>query len=73
MECIRTTFYPIYGNTNGNIQVIPSLYELVLEDMPSLIEWSRVESLPTTNGGRDEVGVRMFLGLEKLRIKKCPC
>ncbi|XP_049360656.1 putative disease resistance protein RGA1 [Solanum verrucosum] len=73
VECIGTTFYAIDGNNNGNIQVFPSLKELVLEDMPSLIEWKGVELIPTTNGGRDEViGVRMFLGLEKLRITKCP-
>ncbi|XP_049405233.1 putative disease resistance protein RGA3 [Solanum stenotomum] len=73
VECIGTTFYAIDGNNKGNIQVFPSLKELVLEDMPSLIEWKGVELIPTTNGGRDEViGVRMFPGLEKLRITKCP-
>ncbi|KAG5605442.1 hypothetical protein H5410_026934 [Solanum commersonii] len=73
VECIGTTFYAIDGNNNGNIQVFPSLKELVLEDMPSLIEWKGVELILTTNGGRDEViGVRMFPGFEKLRITKCP-
>ncbi|XP_027767946.1 putative disease resistance protein RGA3 [Solanum pennellii] len=64
VECIKPTFYGIDGNNIGsssNIQVFPSLKELVLEDMPSLIEWKG-----------DEVGVRMFSRLEKLRISNCP-
>ncbi|KAH0720498.1 hypothetical protein KY284_005528 [Solanum tuberosum] len=64
VECIKPTFYGIDGNSIGsssNIQVFPSLKELVLEDMRSLIEWKG-----------DEVGVRMFPRLEKLRISNCP-
>ncbi|KAG5581839.1 hypothetical protein H5410_052466 [Solanum commersonii] len=64
VECIKPTFYGIDGNNIGsssNIQVFPSLKELVLEDMRSLIEWKG-----------DEVGVRMFPRLEKLRISNCP-
>ncbi|XP_049386414.1 probable disease resistance protein RPP1 [Solanum stenotomum] len=47
--------------SSNNTQVFPSLKELVLEDMCSLIEWKG-----------DEVGARMFPRLEKLRIKDCP-
>ncbi|KAG5582651.1 hypothetical protein H5410_053278 [Solanum commersonii] len=72
LECIGTTFYGIEVNNMGSssnnaiIQVFPSLKELVLENMRSLIEWKGVESIPTTSG------VRMFPGLEKLRISYCP-
>ncbi|KAG5582644.1 hypothetical protein H5410_053271 [Solanum commersonii] len=71
VECIGTIFYGIEVNNNGsssnngNIQVFPSLKELVLEDMHSLIEWKGVELIPTS-------GVRMFPGLEKLKISNCP-
>nr|WHB10911.1 Rpi-amr17 [Solanum americanum] len=64
VECIGPRFYGIDGKNNGsssNIQVFPSLKELVLEDMCSLIEWKGAE-----------VGVRMFPRLEKLTIIKCP-
>ncbi|KAH0720762.1 hypothetical protein KY290_005739 [Solanum tuberosum] len=64
VECIGTTFYGIDGNNIGsssNVQVFPSLTELVLKDMSSLIEWKG-----------DEIGVRMFPLLEKLRISSCP-
>uniref|UniRef100_M1CEV6 Cc-nbs-lrr resistance protein n=1 Tax=Solanum tuberosum TaxID=4113 RepID=M1CEV6_SOLTU len=67
LECIGPKFYGVEINDNGsrsnndNIQVFPSLKELVLEDMHSLIEWKG-----------DEVRVRMFPGLEKLRITECP-
>ncbi|KAH0720770.1 hypothetical protein KY290_006654 [Solanum tuberosum] len=64
VECIGHGFYGIDGNNNGsssNIQVFPSLKELVLKDMSSLIEWKG-----------DEVGVRMFPRLEKLTITGCP-
>ncbi|XP_055830907.1 putative disease resistance protein RGA3 [Solanum dulcamara] len=64
VECIGPTFYGIDGKNIGssrNIQVFPSLKELVLEDMSSLIEWKG-----------DEIGVRMFPRLEKLTIKECP-
>ncbi|WMV52170.1 hypothetical protein MTR67_045555 [Solanum verrucosum] len=44
----------------SKIQVFPLLKELVLKDMRSLIEWKG-----------DEVGVRMFPRLEKLRITDC--
>ncbi|KAH0752500.1 hypothetical protein KY285_005648 [Solanum tuberosum] len=72
LECIGTTFYGIEVNNMGSssnnaiIQVFPSLKELVLENMRSLTEWKGVESIPTTSG------VRMFPGLEKLRISYCP-
>ncbi|KAH0752489.1 hypothetical protein KY285_005637 [Solanum tuberosum] len=72
LECIGTKFYGIEVNNMGSssnnaiIQVFPSLKELVLENMCSLIEWKGVESIPTTSG------VRMFPGLEKLRIRYCP-
>ncbi|KAK4724920.1 hypothetical protein R3W88_027699 [Solanum pinnatisectum] len=59
LECIGPTFYGV--EINGNIQVFPSLKELVLEEMCSLIEWKG-----------DEVGERLFPMLEKLRITKCP-
>ncbi|WMV52154.1 hypothetical protein MTR67_045539 [Solanum verrucosum] len=67
LECLGSTFYGVDVNdkgsssNNGNIQVFPSLKELVLQNMNSLIEWKG-----------DEVGVRMFSALEKLRITKCP-
>nr|QZA82918.1 Rpi-chc1.2_543-5 [Solanum chacoense] len=64
LECIGPALYGVeIRNTgsNSNIQVFPSLKELVLEDMHSLIEWKG-----------DEVGVRMSPGLEKLRITDCP-
>ncbi|XP_049360873.1 putative disease resistance protein RGA1 [Solanum verrucosum] len=64
VECIGHRFYGIDGHNNGsssNIQVFPSLKVLILEDMSSLIEWKV-----------DDVGVRMFPELEKLRIIKCP-
>ncbi|XP_070021445.1 putative disease resistance protein RGA1 isoform X1 [Nicotiana sylvestris] len=71
LECIGPTFYGVELNNNGsssnnaNIQVFPSLKELVLEDMPSLTEWKGVELMPT------RVGVRMFPALEKLSISNC--
>ncbi|KAK6778505.1 hypothetical protein RDI58_025223 [Solanum bulbocastanum] len=64
VECIGPRFYGIDGNNNGsssNIQVFPSLKELILKDMSSLIEWKG-----------DEIEVRMFPELEKLWITKCP-
>ncbi|KAG5582702.1 hypothetical protein H5410_053329 [Solanum commersonii] len=64
LECIGPAFYGVeISNIGSNniIQVFPSLKELVLEDMRSLIEWKG-----------DEVGVRMSPGLEKLRITDCP-
>ncbi|KAH0720032.1 hypothetical protein KY284_005062 [Solanum tuberosum] len=67
LECIGPTFYGVEINdngsssNNGNIHVFPSLKELVLENMRSLIEWKG-----------DEVGVRMFPRLEKLTITDCP-
>ncbi|XP_049394217.1 putative disease resistance protein RGA3 [Solanum stenotomum] len=64
VECIGPRFYCIDVNNNGsnsNIQVFPSLKELILEDMCSLIEWRG-----------DDVGVRMFPELEKLSITNCP-
>ncbi|WMV49320.1 hypothetical protein MTR67_042705 [Solanum verrucosum] len=67
LECIGPTFYGVEINdngsssNNGNIHVFPSLKELVLENMRSLIEWKG-----------DEVGVRMFPRLEKLTITHCP-
>ncbi|KAH0723075.1 hypothetical protein KY289_006119 [Solanum tuberosum] len=72
LECIGTTFYGSEVNNmgsssnNAHIQVFPSLKELVLEDLHSLIEWNGVELIPTTSG------VRMFSGLEELRISNCP-
>ncbi|KAH0644037.1 hypothetical protein KY290_035044 [Solanum tuberosum] len=60
LECIGPTFYGVdngSSSNNGNIQVFPSLKELVLKDMHSLIEWK---------------GVRMFPGLERLTITECP-
>ncbi|MCD9561330.1 hypothetical protein HAX54_020387 [Datura stramonium] len=74
LECIGPGFYGVEvsnigsSSNNGIIQVFPSLKELELEDMGSLIEWTGVELIPTTNGGR----VRMFPGLEKLSISRCP-
>ncbi|KAG5579539.1 hypothetical protein H5410_050166 [Solanum commersonii] len=67
LKCIGPTFYGVEINdnrsssNNGNIHVFPSLKELVLENMCSLIEWKG-----------DEVGVRMFPRLEKLTITDCP-
>ncbi|XP_015165851.1 putative disease resistance protein RGA4 [Solanum tuberosum] len=64
LECIGPALYGVEISNIGSssiIQVFPSLKELVLKDIRSLIEW---------NG--DEVGVRMFPRLEKLRIKDCP-
>ncbi|KAK4724876.1 hypothetical protein R3W88_027655 [Solanum pinnatisectum] len=64
LECIRSTFYGVDVNNNGssnNIQVFPSLKELELKYMSSLIEWKG-----------DEVGVKMFPRLEKLSIINCP-
>ncbi|KAG5581854.1 hypothetical protein H5410_052481 [Solanum commersonii] len=69
LEFIGPTFYGVEVNDNGScskIQVFPSLKELLLEDMHSLIEWKGVELIPTTSG------VRMFPKLEKLRIRYCP-
>ncbi|WMV52076.1 hypothetical protein MTR67_045461 [Solanum verrucosum] len=49
LECIGTTFYGIEVNNMGSssnnaiIQVFPSLKELVLENMRSLIEWNRYQ------------------------------
>ncbi|KAG5582448.1 hypothetical protein H5410_053075 [Solanum commersonii] len=40
--------------------------------MPRLTEWKEMQLLSTGNDGRDRVGVRMFPGLEKLRISNCP-
>ncbi|KAH0722798.1 hypothetical protein KY289_005842 [Solanum tuberosum] len=68
LEFIGPTFYGVEVNDNGScskIQVFPSLKELILEDMCSLIEWKGVELIPTTSG------VRMFPKLEKLRIANC--
>nr|XP_010312313.1 putative disease resistance protein RGA3 isoform X1 [Solanum lycopersicum]XP_010312314.1 putative disease resistance protein RGA3 isoform X1 [Solanum lycopersicum] len=64
LKCIGPALYGVEISNIGSssiIQVFPSLKELVLEDMRSLIEWKG-----------DEVGVRMFLRLEKLRISNCP-
>nr|QVT92267.1 RGA-B2-2 [Solanum chacoense] len=64
LECIGPALYGVEISNIGSssiIQVFPSLKELVLEDMHSLIEWKG-----------DEVGVRMSPGLEKLRITDCP-
>ncbi|KAH0697949.1 hypothetical protein KY289_015431 [Solanum tuberosum] len=67
LESIGPTFYGVDVNENGsssnnlNIQVFPSLKELVLKNMHNLIEWKG-----------DKLGVRMFSGLEKLKITKCP-
>ncbi|KAG5582658.1 hypothetical protein H5410_053285 [Solanum commersonii] len=64
VESIGPRFYGIDGNNNGssnNIQVFPSLKELTLEDMSSLIEWKG-----------DEIRVRLFPELEKLSISNCP-
>ncbi|XP_016514942.2 putative disease resistance protein RGA3 [Nicotiana tabacum] len=77
MECIGPAFYGVDVNYNGsssnnaNIQVFPLLKELVLKHMPSLIEWKGVELMPTRDGGRDRVVVRMFPALEKLSISNC--
>ncbi|KAK4724764.1 hypothetical protein R3W88_027543 [Solanum pinnatisectum] len=74
LECIRPTFYGVEVDNNGssnnntNIQVFPLLKELVLWNMPRLTEWKEVQLLSTGNDGSDRVGVRMFPGLEKLRI-----
>ncbi|PHT30792.1 hypothetical protein CQW23_29625 [Capsicum baccatum] len=72
LECIAPAFYGVEVSKKGIIQVFQSLKELVLVDMHSLIEWKGVELIPATNGARDEVRVRMFTGLEKLRITKRP-
>ncbi|WMV51277.1 hypothetical protein MTR67_044662 [Solanum verrucosum] len=67
LESIGPTFYGVDVNDSGsssnnlNIQVFPSLKELVLKNMRNLIEWKG-----------DELGVRMFSGLEKLKFTKCP-
>ncbi|WMV52129.1 hypothetical protein MTR67_045514 [Solanum verrucosum] len=64
LECIGPALYGVEISNIGSsiiVQVFPSLKELVLEDMRSLIEWKG-----------DEVGVRMSPGLEKLRIIDCP-
>ncbi|XP_027768095.1 putative disease resistance protein RGA4 [Solanum pennellii] len=64
LKCIGPALYGVDISNIGSssiIQVFPSLKELVLEDMRSLIEWKG-----------DEVGVRMFPRLEKLRISNCP-
>ncbi|WMV52179.1 hypothetical protein MTR67_045564 [Solanum verrucosum] len=64
LECIGPALYGVEISNIGSssiIQVFPSLKELVLDDMRSLIEWKG-----------DEVGVRMFPRLEKLRIADCP-
>ncbi|XP_006338948.1 putative disease resistance protein RGA3 [Solanum tuberosum] len=64
LECIGPDLYGVEISNNGSsskIQVFPSLKELVLKDMRSLIEWKG-----------DEVGVRMFPRLEKLSISVCP-
>ncbi|WMV52178.1 hypothetical protein MTR67_045563 [Solanum verrucosum] len=63
LECIGPALYGVEISNIGSssiIQVFPSLKELVLKDMRSLIEWKG-----------DEVGVRMFPRLEKLTITKC--
>ncbi|XP_015165819.1 putative disease resistance protein RGA3 [Solanum tuberosum] len=63
LECIGPDLYGVEISNNGSssiIQVFPSLKELVLENMRSLIEWKG-----------DEVGVRMFPRLEKLTITDC--
>ncbi|MCD7449308.1 hypothetical protein HAX54_051050 [Datura stramonium] len=55
VECIGPGFYGVEvsnigsSSNNGIIQVFPSLKELELEDMGSLIEWTGVELIPTTN------------------------
>ncbi|XP_055808304.1 putative disease resistance protein RGA4 [Solanum dulcamara] len=78
LECIGPTFYGVKVDNNGssnnntNIQVFPLLKKLVLWNMPRLTEWKEVQLLPTGNNGRDGVEVRMFPGLEKLRIINCP-
>uniref|UniRef100_A0A0V0HZ28 Putative ovule protein n=1 Tax=Solanum chacoense TaxID=4108 RepID=A0A0V0HZ28_SOLCH len=72
LECIGPTFYGVEVNKNANIQVFPFLKELVLWNMPRLTEWKEMQLLSTGNDGRDRVGVRMFPGLEKLRISNCP-
>ncbi|XP_049373988.1 putative disease resistance protein RGA3 [Solanum verrucosum] len=67
LESIGPTFYGVDVNDSGsssnnlNIQMFPSLKELVLKNMRNLIEWKG-----------DELGVRMFSGLEKLKFTKCP-
>jgi len=64
LECIGPALYGVEISNIGSssiIQVFPSLKELVLENMRSLIEWKG-----------DEVGVRMSPRLEKLRIRYCP-
>ncbi|KAL3326657.1 hypothetical protein AABB24_037379 [Solanum stoloniferum] len=61
VECIGPKFYGKNIGSSSNIQVFPSLKELVLKSMSSLIEWKG-----------DEVGVRMFPRLEKLTITECP-
>ncbi|XP_049385965.1 putative disease resistance protein RGA4 [Solanum stenotomum] len=78
LECIGPTFYGVEVDNNGssnnntNIQVFPLLKELVLWNMPRLTEWNEVQLLSTGNDGSDRFGVRMFPGLEKLRIINCP-
>ncbi|MCD7469373.1 hypothetical protein HAX54_008343 [Datura stramonium] len=78
LEGIGSKFYGVEVNNNGssnnntNIQVFPSLKELVFWNMPSLIEWKEVQLLATGNDGREGVGVRTFPKLEKLKIWKCP-
>ncbi|KAL3326658.1 hypothetical protein AABB24_037380 [Solanum stoloniferum] len=61
VECIGPKFYGKNIRSSSNIQVFPSLKELILEDMSSLIDWKG-----------DEIGVRLFPELEKLSISKCP-
>ncbi|XP_049394227.1 disease resistance protein RGA2-like [Solanum stenotomum] len=64
LECIGPALYGVEISNIGSsniFQVFPSLKELVLEDISSLIEWKGVE-----------VGVRMFPGLERLQITDCP-
>ncbi|KAK4724918.1 hypothetical protein R3W88_027697 [Solanum pinnatisectum] len=63
LKCIGPALYGAETSNIGSssiIQVFPSLNELVLTDMRSLIEWKG-----------DEVGVRMFPRLEKLTISRC--
>ncbi|XP_049402155.1 putative disease resistance protein RGA3 [Solanum stenotomum] len=63
LECIGPALYGVEISNIGSsniIQVFPSLKELVLKAMRSLIEWKG-----------DEVGVRMFPRLEKLTISRC--
>ncbi|XP_027767948.1 putative disease resistance protein RGA4 [Solanum pennellii] len=65
LEFIRPTFYCVEVNDNGScskIQELPSLKELVLQNMRGFIEWKGVELLPTTSG------VEIFPKLENLSI-----